>query len=145
MNARREKIEELVESLQALRRGMIGHATHHSPAPALPPSQWIALIYIKQHAPTSVKEVARALTITSSAATQLIDSLVENGYVVRTQDPRDRRGVSLTPSKKTRGHVAKMRRAAVRKFERMFSSLSDREFNQYCALSKKMITSMHSK
>jgi DNA-binding MarR family transcriptional regulator len=143
MPGRQNKIEELLESFQVLRRGMLRHGAHTGKNPAITPSQWIALLEIDSRGTSSVKEIASALHITSSATTQLVDSLVKSGYIIRKPDPHDRRAVSLTLSTKTKNNIKKMRVASIQKFQKMFSVLSEKEFDQYCALSKKIIAGIH--
>ena len=117
------------------------HAPHKGPR--ITPAQWGVLMCVGHGAKSTVKDVAGALSITSSAATQLIDGLVESGYVKRAEDLRDRRSVSLTLSKKTKRQVEAMKGAAILKFLKLFESFTDKEFELYCALSKKIVQASH--
>ena len=117
------------------------HSSHKGPR--ITPAQWGVLMCVAHGEKRTVKDVAGALSITSSAATQLIDGLVESGYVNRAEDQRDRRAVTLTLSKQTKGQVQAMKEAAIREFLKLFESFTDKEFELYCALSKKVVqTSM---
>lgn len=137
--ARKEQIEELLVDLGSLKRMVASSSIRIKNTPAVTPSQWGVLMFIEHERETSVKDVAEALHISSSAATQLIDGLVENGYVVRKAQKNDRRAVSLTLSKKTQEQVAKIKRETVRKFQALFGTLTDAEFATYCALNKKIV------
>ncbi len=138
MKDRKEHIKGLVEDFQALRRAM--HTAGGSmQTPHVTPSQWIVLMFIEQRKKCSVKDVAQALKITSSAATQLIDGLVKSGYVSRKVHTKDRRAVTLTLSKKTVQQVALMKKRVLVKFVTLFSALNDTELVQYCELNKKII------
>lgn len=103
------------------------------------PSQWSVLIFMEQRRELSLKEVAEALRITSSAATQLINRLVENNHVVRKEHAKDRRAVSLSLSRKARNAVEKMKRHAVLQFLAIFGTLTGAEFDRYCALTEKIV------
>lgn len=139
MDIREQKIEELMESFQSLRNSMAFHLIRPGKLPSITPSQWGALIVIARRDTSTVKEVAGSLGVTPSAATQLIDGLVANGYVVRGQSTEDRRTVSLALSSKTKKHIKKMKEQAVQKFITLFETLNDRELDQYIALNKKII------
>lgn len=139
MYARREKIEELLESFHSLRRCTVFRGASSADVPRITPSQWNALMFIEHHKKSTVKEVADALGITSSASTQLVNGLAKNGYVVRNMGAEDRRVVVLSLSKKTKDHVEKMKKISVQKFLEVFKVLSDKEFEQYCILNKKII------
>ena len=61
--------------------------------------QLFAMRYIHHHRQTNISDLARALGITNAAASQLLRRLVEQGYVVREENPADRRNkrLLLTP------------------------------------------------
>lgn len=100
---------------------------------------------IEQGNESTVKDVAGALGITSSAATQLIDGLVASGYVTRREDPRDRRRVTLQLSRVIKNHVTKMKDQVTSGLLKIFNVLSDREFNQYLVLNKKLVDGLPKK
>ena len=88
---------------------------------------------------SSLKEVANLLNVTSSAATQLVDGLVANGYVTRKENPEDRRKMTITISNKTKKKIAKMKEQNITQLLDLFKVLSDKELNQFLALHKKVI------
>jgi len=138
MTNRKQQIEELVESMGSLKRNMTSCGIDSTKTPRITPSQWSVVMLISQRGVTSVKELADALNIRSSAVTQLVDGLVENEYVERKEHAEDRRAVALTLSKKTKNQVEKMRVHMVKKFLEMFDILNDKEFDQFCNLHKKI-------
>lgn len=128
-----------MESFSSLRRTMTFHTAGTAKVPRITPSQWGALMTIEQRGGSTVKGVAKALSITSSAATQLIDGLVASGYVTRKAHSEDRRVISLTLSSKTKVQVEAMKKQALQKFLKFFEVLNDMEFNQYILLNKKIV------
>lgn len=128
-----------MESILSLRRRLVFSNTHCLATPRITPAQWGVLILIEQGSGNTVKDVARALAITSSAATQLVDGLVASGYVARKVDAKDRRMVTLTLSQGTKNHVSKMKRRVMRGVLQTFGVLSDKEINQFLALVQKLI------
>ena len=139
MTNRKQKIEELMENFQSPKRTMVFHATPSMKIPRITPSQWGVLMFALQRGESTVKDVAKALGITSSAATQLIDGLVVNGYVTRGELTEDRRKVTLTLSNKTKKQVEKMKKQALQKFLKFFEVLNDKEFDQYILFNKKIV------
>lgn len=139
MSLRKIKIEKLLENFGSLKRHLVFHSAHSEKVPRITPSQWRLLMMVKQQGESTVKEVAAALGISSSAATQLVDGLVASGYVVRKMDVKDRRAVVLTLSKKTEAQVDKMRKQTLEKFYNFFKVLNDKELDQYILLNKKIV------
>jgi DNA-binding MarR family transcriptional regulator len=138
MTDREQKVKALMESFHSLRRSMALKPTQATKMPRITPSQLGVLMLIEEHGASTVKDIAEALTISSSAATQLVDGLVENAYVTRKEHPEDRRSVTLTLSKKTKSQIAKMKAYGIKRFLELFEALNDAEFDQYISLNKKI-------
>src|SRR3989344_6557193 len=139
MNQRKQKVEELIRNFQPLRHAMALPTTQYEGIPRITSSQWGVLMFVEQFGESTVKDVAKSLCITSSAATQLIDKLVTSGYVVREMHTQDRRAVTLTLSKKTKIRVNKMKKEVLQKFLKFFEVLNDKELDQYILLNKKIV------
>ena len=135
---REQKIKELMEGLQSLKRSMKFHSIGAGKIPRITPSQWGALMIIDGRKESTIKDIANALNITSSATTQLVDGLVANGYVIRKENAEDRRQVSLTLSNKTKTQVESMKKQFNKKFLKFFEVLDDKEFDQFVLLCKKI-------
>jgi DNA-binding MarR family transcriptional regulator len=58
-----------------------------------------AIFHIHQIGSCGVTEIGEHLGVTSAAASQMLDRLVQQGFVLRTEDPEDRRvkQIALTP------------------------------------------------
>jgi DNA-binding MarR family transcriptional regulator len=72
-------------------------------SPMLTPQQIRGLLYLVQHAGSTLKELAEALTLSETRASRLIEELVSSGHVLRERDVGDRRQVRLyvTPASST--------------------------------------------
>ncbi|MDR3570759.1 MAG: MarR family transcriptional regulator [Candidatus Pacebacteria bacterium] len=141
MTTRKELIDQLIQELRPVKRFLSPVASHKGD---ITPSQWAVLGLLRQ-GPLTVKEVAATLGISSSAATQLVDALVKAGHIDRAESAEDRRAVTLTMSKKTAVHVAKMREEHVSRLSVMFEILSDTELKTYVALTKKIAEAVTNK
>ncbi len=139
MNNREQKIKELMESIQLLKHNITFKTGGYAKIPRVTASQWGVLMMIEEHSGGTVKDVAKALGVSSSAATQLIDGLVANGYVVRDEDTEDRRKVILKLSKKTKKQVERMKIERTKNLLKLFKVLSDKELDQFILLNKKII------
>lgn len=128
-----------MDEFQSIKRRMSLCPVGDMRMPRITPSQWGALMAIADGKESTIKDVSMVLGVTSSAATQLVDGLVESGYVIRKEDPKDRRRVTLVLSRTTRDHVTKMKNQVMKKFLETFKVLDDKEFTQYLVLSKKLI------
>lgn len=128
-----------MESIHSLKRHMIFQSAGSRKTPRITPSQWGALMAIEQHGSSTLKDMAKSLGITSSAATQLVDGLVASGYVTRGTNAEDRRALTLTLSKKTKAHITKMKKQVLQKFLNFFDVLNDTELDQFLLLNKKIV------
>jgi DNA-binding MarR family transcriptional regulator len=139
MKDRKPKVEELLNDLRTLRRTTALGSTGSAKSPRITPSQWSVLMHIEQDGHSTVKDISQASKTTSSAATQLVDGLVRNGYIVRKTSSKDRRVVILTLSKKSKERIAQMKKQVLKKLLTLFEVLNDKEFGQYLALNKKLV------
>jgi len=68
---------------------------HFSHEKNLSMSQVASLFRIRRSGSCGVKEIAEHLGVSNAAASQLLDRLVQQGLVARSEDPIDRRGKVL--------------------------------------------------
>jgi DNA-binding MarR family transcriptional regulator len=141
MTSRKEQLEELLESFQMLKRNMSSFAIPKESA-KITFAQWMALRLLAQRDGQTIKEVATALGISSSAATQLVDPLVRGGYISRKQSIADRRSVQLTLSKKAVAKMAEMKKRTLARLVDVFSVLNNEEFKHYIEINKKISQAM---
>lgn len=63
-------------------------------------SQFNILMQLHHKGPCGMSELSDRFDITAPAASQLVDKLVQAGYLARTEDPNDRRAKLLALSAK---------------------------------------------
>lgn len=144
MNNRLQKLEELMESFQSFKKP-IAFKGGSLKIPRITPSQWMVLRIISQRNVSTVKDISKALNMSSSAATQLVDGLVHSRYVVRKVNKTDRRKVTLTLSKKSTKDIERMKKHMLQQMLSMFKVLNDQEFEQLYKLNKKITDSLLNK
>ncbi len=135
MLTRNQTIERLMESFQAIKRKL---APKNTGLRSITPSQWCVLriVSMKDHA--SIKDIASQMNVSSSAATQLVDCLVEHGHLTRSNNPDDRRSQHIGLSASARKEMHQLRKAQSKRLAQLFSVLDDRELAQYLRLSTKI-------
>jgi DNA-binding MarR family transcriptional regulator len=137
---RERTLETLLEDLKLIRRCLFAsHIASGAKAPQITSSQWIILAFLKHTAASTVGDIAKHIHTSQSAATQMVNALVKGGYVTKKTDPRDRRAVMLSLSKKANAHMERMNRNMMRGFLKAFEALNEREFQEYCRLNKKIV------
>lgn len=138
---RKKVMEELLCNLHAMRHKlMVGYTGKKDRA--ITPSQGFVLRFIAEQGNTNVKAIAQSLHITSSAATQLVDGLADNGYLVRTDNPSDRRVIALSLSTKAKKLFKEFEEQSQEKMKKLFSVLTDEELVQYAAINKKIASNI---
>lgn len=138
MTGRKQTIEAVLENFQAIKNKVQSAALSNN-KDCVTHSQLFVLAIIKQHCNIGIKEVSQKLNISSSAATQLVDGLVSNGYATRKTSSKDRRALQLELTTKGRKHLADLTSARIRKMSTMFDVLNDHELENFLLLQKKIL------
>ena len=82
-----------------MHRSMRGWS-HFAKSTGLSKPQFSILMQLHHKGPCGVSEIGERFDITSAAASQLVDKLVQSGHIERAEDPSDRRAkvLKLAPS-----------------------------------------------
>ncbi len=139
MANRKKLIEEIMASINAMKNKMQFKIMQEGSKDRITHSQWFVLCFIDQYKNLGIKEISKMLCITSSAATQLVDGLVESGYVERKTNSDDRRSLQLALSSKGKKNIVMMKKQHIKTMEAVFSALSDKELETYNTLHKKIL------
>ena len=135
---RKKIIEDLLQNMHAMRHKlMVGYTTKKETV--ITPSQGFVLRFVAKNSSANVKIITQALNITSSATTQLVDGLVEKGYLIRKIDPNDRRFTILLLSLKAKKLFKEYKEQGLQKMTEIFNILTDKELAEYAVLNKKLV------
>lgn len=138
---RKTTIEELMQYMYAMRKKLM--AKHDASSPSeITPAQGFVLRFVAHHEVVNIKTIARALHISSSATTQLVDGLVEKDYLLREHDTHDKRVIILSLSAKAKKQFKAFKKKHVKQLVEAFSALNDKELAQFTALNKKLMDSI---
>jgi DNA-binding MarR family transcriptional regulator len=148
MKNRKESIESILESNQVIRRRLLSIYVQKSSKGKkdlefqITPSQWAVLGFVMRKESVGVKDIAKVLGVTSSAATQLVDELVNKGYLTRESNATDRRALSIKLSGKHKQRLMELKTKATERYAEMFNALDNQELEQYATLNKKIAGSI---
>ncbi len=142
MENRKKTIEEIMESFQVMKNKVQNKFFHSADNNLVTFSQWFVLVIIEQYRGIGIKEISSKLGISSSAATQLVDGLVDNGYAKRNDDPKDRRALQLKLSSKGKKYIIAKEKKHTKNMEKFFNVLNDRELAAFLRLHKKILSNI---
>jgi len=135
---RADLIHRLMENFASFTRhihpGAHGERPHDMPTRA----QLGVLFMLSSRPSQSIKELAEQFGISSSATTQLVSAMVEEGLLSRTEDAIDRRLVRIDLTAKGTKCLETARESRGRMMARLFEPLTDDELAELLRLQKKM-------
>lgn len=138
MTDRRQQIGRLMEKLHSLKRIMAPDQSNLG-GDCLAQSQWLALHLVSRQEGIGIKELAGQLGITSSAATQLVENLVNKGLLIRQPSAEDRRALCLSLPEESRKQVDAIKEERLGHLATVFESLNDTEFETLINLIDKVV------
>jgi DNA-binding MarR family transcriptional regulator len=100
------------------------HVRRDDPATGVRPAQLSALSVLVFGGPRTLGELAAAEQVRPATMTRIAQSLVEDGYATRKQDPDDGRVVRLTATARGRRVMQRGRERRVANLARLLSRLS---------------------
>jgi len=101
--------------------------------------QMQVLLSVMAHQPVTVKRLAELRNISSSAATQAVDLLVNKGFVTREQDLADRRSTLMRLSPDYQHRVSEFMDNVGSDFDVVFKVLSNDEIAELARLCEKIV------
>ncbi|MHB8325719.1 MAG: MarR family winged helix-turn-helix transcriptional regulator [Candidatus Dormibacteria bacterium] len=106
---------------------------------ATTPHQRWALMALAQEGPLPMGELARRLGITASSATEVMDRLVEHGWVERLPAATDRRAVVVRLTRPAQEMAEQVRDALTSGTQALLAGLDDRELATLVALQERVV------
>lgn len=104
-------------------RNMIGYMKEYG----LSMSQAAALFKIRGEGACGVNDIGEDLQITSAAASQMLDKLVQQGFIHRSENPDDRRGKRLDLAEKGLAFIRGSGDARIHWVDELVDSLEQEE------------------
>lgn len=141
---RQKIIEEIITNFQAIRRKMMAESLCLSNKSRMRDkyritySQRELFNIIIQHDGIKMMEISKLLGISNSATTQLVDGLVNSGYLIRESDSEDRRALKIKLSNKSKKNIREIRIQGFKKISGIFEVLNDDELSKFSEFNKKI-------
>ena len=135
---RKNQISQILELMHIIKHRFLSKA---SISGQLPFSQMAMLHLVEEHQGTSIKDLSLMLGITSSAVTQLVNELVDKGYLIRQDKDNDRRSSQISLTGKCREQLSELKKLQFEKVSVVFDVLSDEELELLVTLNKKLVDS----
>jgi DNA-binding MarR family transcriptional regulator len=126
-----EYAQSMIEIMPEVIRGLWKREINELTSGTITPPQIFLLIYLNKVGSARMTDAARYLSITTAAATGLVDRLVKGGYVGREYDPADRRIIKVKLTGKGHKLVDKILVHKVARIREIFGKLSERDRDDY--------------
>ena len=137
-NDRKKLIEKILENINAIKREIATEMHIFFNEISITHSQWIVLHFVKKNRNINIKDLANLLDITSSAATQIVDSLVNKGLLLRRRNLNDRRTLKIELSEKSKNQFDSIKNKSFKTLSSLFDVLDNDELSKYCELNNKI-------
>lgn len=124
---RKRLIQDLFESMMLLKRKMARPKKFLPGAGVLPPAQGVVLRIVAMRESLSIKEIAELLQVSGSAVTQIVDSLVKAGLLMRETNPEDRRTLRLSLTGEGKSKLEEFKRIHLENLGQILSPLNEQE------------------
>ncbi len=138
MNDRRKLIEKIIENIHVIKHEIIAGIHFFFADIQITHSQWLVLHLVKRNGTISIKDLANLLDTTSSAATQIVNGLVNKGLLLRKRNPDDRRTLKIELSEKFKNQFDSIKNKSFKTLSLLFDVLDDDELLKYCELNDKI-------
>jgi DNA-binding MarR family transcriptional regulator len=142
MNRRRELLDRLEALGPGLRR-CLGDSEHRADLltrfGGVTLHQLGALRHLVKHGPLTMNDLAARMEISPSAATQLVDRLVQHGLVDRAPDPNDRRALRVAVSGSALDAVRAFEKERRERFAALLAPLSEQELDVIATLAERIV------
>ncbi|MFA5185147.1 MAG: MarR family transcriptional regulator [Patescibacteria group bacterium] len=132
-------ISEIAGDFASFKRVIWTSCAARSPQSMPTPAQIGVLALVASEGPQNLKDLAGRLCMSSSAATQLVDGLVADRMLTRTEDSNDRRRIKLALTESGKLKLAQAKKARLAAFTRLLAPLSEKELNEWRRLQRKII------
>ncbi|MCL4415075.1 MAG: MarR family transcriptional regulator [Actinobacteria bacterium] len=137
-NDRKKLTEKILENINAIKRKIAAEMHIFFDEASITHSQWVVLYFIKKNKNINIKDLANLLGVTSSAATQIVDGLVNKGLLLRRRSPDDRRTLRIELSEKSKNQFDSIKNQSFKTLSSLFDVLDDDELLKYCELNNKI-------
>jgi len=142
MDKRKQLIEKVIDDIYELRKRISSEMHLYFVQANITHSQGLVLNLIKKKGIINIKELASLLSTTSSAATQLVDGLVNKGFLIRKRNPQDRRALKIELTEKAQKQGEILKNKSFETLASIFNILDDEELSKYYEINNKLLANI---
>lgn len=136
---RNQQIEELTRNFESIKRRLSAGFHPLIGKMDITPAQAQVLFMVKHHENCGLTEIANFLGVSKSAVTQLVEPLVERGYLTRQLDETDRRALKIRISAKSQLKMRLAKKRIMKRVGKIFEVLDDKDIEVFVNLSRKIL------
>ena len=101
----------------------------------------VEVLYLLSERSMHIKDISQVLMTTSSSASQLIEGLVQKGYVSRKEFGEDRRSIVVQMTVEGRKKFGNFRKAHLKRMLSLFESITDEQLEMFIAMAEILLES----
>jgi DNA-binding MarR family transcriptional regulator len=135
---RKQQISSIIKNFHTIFQALFKVAPSFLSELKVTHTQMLILSFVKENEGISVKKLAGTMGISSSAATQQVNTLVKKEYLVREESNVDRRLVKIRLSGKMEKQIEKIEAMFLEQLFTVYSGISDEELALYSELNSKI-------
>ncbi len=140
MSSRDKKLQDLFATTALTQRMMHLYIMRAFDDLGVAPSQLHLLHTVERLQPVSLKTLASEMRLTPGAITQLIEAMVQAGYVERSSNDTDRRVIVVALTKSGNETVVLLKRKKQALLAKVVADLDDNELAIFLRVQQKMLT-----
>lgn len=131
LSAFADKLDELMSGMS---KEFFKHQTEDFFKTKITMPQFVILNILNSRGELKMTDLAKFLNVTTAAVTGLADRLVRDGYIIRGNDPEDRRIVKVKLTEKGSGLVKAMKEKRRKMVMGAFGKISQKERETYLGI-----------
>ncbi|MCM8801316.1 MAG: MarR family transcriptional regulator [Candidatus Omnitrophica bacterium] len=133
-----EFVDELNRIMPEIMRGFMRRQENELLKGKITLPQFLILDFLNKRVESRMTELAHFLEVSTPCATNMVDRLVRQGYLLRIYDPKDRRIIKIRLSSKGACLVEKINQQRKQKTTEVFAKLSSYERSVYLKILRRI-------
>lgn len=139
---RTKLIEQLIEQLHIIGRHVGPGREQFLLKVDLNHAQLKFLYFVSTESELTIPRLVEMTKTTPGAVTQIVDGLIEKGFLRREHDQNDKRKVFIRFSTLGKTKFEKMKKLHIKFLQSIFEILTDKELKQMVAIERKLVTNL---
>ncbi|MDP1808796.1 MAG: MarR family winged helix-turn-helix transcriptional regulator [Actinomycetota bacterium] len=139
-----QDLDELISLMMRMRRLFMQQSELSFEEHSTTILQFAAVDFLGGHPKSMVSELASGMRMSMSSATQLVERLVNAGFVRRLEDERDRRIIRLVTTDKGIGELNAVQLDIREKMKRVLSKISADDIKAFIRIQKTLLETLQS-